>query len=199
MTNLGQMMTGGDRSTREDDDFYATPAECTRALLYAERNTLFCRKETIWEPACGDGAICNVLNEFKYPFIATDIVDRGYVGQEECLDFLATHTPKSKLIITNPPFALADQFIEHAFDIGIEYMALLLKSTFWHAAKRSRLFVKWMPQRMYPLTWRPDFREQGAPTMDCSWMVWNGRAAEHKWRSYKATRYTPLTKEGLVK
>jgi hypothetical protein len=52
--NLGQMMTGGNRGGREKDDFYSTPEDCTRALLAAEGDNI---PVSIWEPACGSGAI----------------------------------------------------------------------------------------------------------------------------------------------
>ncbi len=77
-------------------------------------------------------------------------------------------------IVTNPPFRLAEHFIRHAFRMGVDYMALLLKATFWHAARRQELFELWKPARIYAMTWRPDFRSLGAPTMDCVWCVWDG-------------------------
>ena len=54
------------------DDFYATPPEAVRALLSVENFS-----GTLWEPACGDGAIVNVLREAGHTVYATDLVDRG--------------------------------------------------------------------------------------------------------------------------
>ena len=47
------------KNSRNAADFYATPRECTNALL-DNFDWLF-RGGRIWEPACGDGAISKVL------------------------------------------------------------------------------------------------------------------------------------------
>ena len=171
-------MTGGDRDTRQKDDFYATPPACVVALLKAEQLLPY----RIWEPACGDGAICDVLQSSLMPFIATDIVDRGYIGMEAQEDFLLCEKQRAECIITNPPFALAEKFIRHAHKLDIKYMALLLKTSFWHASRRAPLFEMWQPARIYAMTWRPDFRSLGAPTMDCIWCVWDGKSAKTEYR-----------------
>lgn len=172
MVKLGQMMTGGDAGNRQADDFYSTPPDCTRALLHAER--LHVRRfSRIWEPACGTGAICDVLSDFNFEFFASDLVNRGYAWQEDTIDFLRYPAKLCDAIITNPPFNIAENFISHSFAIGVDYLALLLKSTFWHAAKRGPLFRMWPPARIYAMTWRPDFLLKGAPTMDCMWCVWD--------------------------
>lgn len=141
--------------------------------------------DKVWEPACGDGAISKVLSSHGYTVLSTDLVDRGHgIGG---IDFLATDKRQANCIITNPPFKLAAKFIEHAFDIGVVEMALVLKATYWHAATRLPLFQKHPPSIVMPMTWRPDFLNKGAPTMDCMWRVWdlNGQGT---------TRYVPITK-----
>lgn len=174
MALTGAWMAGGNpsREERVKDDFYATPGDCTEALLLAENRV----PELIWEPACGDGAICKVLTRYKTNFVASDIIDRGFPDTHVASFFSFETSPfGAQKIITNPPFALAEPFIHHAHSLGIEYMALLLKATFWHAAKRERVWEKWRPARIYAMTWRPDFRNWGSPTMDCVWCVWDGR------------------------
>lgn len=170
---LGKMMTGGDAGNRQENDYYGTPEDCTTALVREERERL-ALLERLWEPACGEGAICDVLAENGLSFIGTDLVDRDYLGHEHTMDFLETNVRLAPGIITNPPFSLAAKFIHHAHHLGVDYMALLLKSTFWHAERRRRLFELWTPRRIYAMTWRPDFLKKGAPTMDCMWCVWDG-------------------------
>jgi len=184
MTSLGKMMAGGGNQ-REDYDFYPTPSEVTLALLEAESHNLRTHK-FIWEPACGDGAISDVLKDHGHFVISTDIVERGYGGQVARCDFLLEKEMRSQAIITNPPFILAEEFIRHAKTLGISYLALLLKSTYWHAAGRYPLWNEWRPAAIYPLTWRPDFLEKGAPTMEASWVVWRGKPLQ--------TIYQPLPK-----
>lgn len=78
-------------------EFYPTPPEAVRALLSVERFD-----GTIWEPACGDGAISKVLIEAGFQVVSTDLIDRGF-GRGGC-DFLKSTRPLAKHIITNPPY-----------------------------------------------------------------------------------------------
>jgi hypothetical protein len=57
---------------------------------------------TIWEPACGDGAISKVLEAAGYDVISTDLIDRGF-GQGG-VDFLKTTKALGRNIVTNPPY-----------------------------------------------------------------------------------------------
>jgi hypothetical protein len=77
-------------------EFYPTPPEATRALLSVESF-----EGTVWEPACGDGAISKVLMAAGYQVVSTDLIDRGF-GQGGC-DFLKSTEPLARNIITNPP------------------------------------------------------------------------------------------------
>lgn len=66
---------------RQAEDFYPTPRYVTEALL---DNYRFCGK--IWEPACGDGRMSEVLLERYSDVESSDLVDRGY--GESGVDFL---------------------------------------------------------------------------------------------------------------
>lgn len=179
------MAGGNPKMGREKSDFYPTPDECTIALLKMEDDNIRDHVDTVWECACGTGNMSEVIKTFGFNVHSTDLIDRGY-GQVE--DFFAHKTTdRNKAIITNPPFNLAADFIRHALEvIQTPYLALLLKSTFWHAKRRYELFQTHTPSVIYPMTWRPDFMKRGAPTMDCSWVVWD--------RSRNSTRYIPLLK-----
>lgn len=78
-------------------EFYPTPPEAVRALLSVESFS-----GSIWEPACGDGAISKVLEAAGYQVISTDLIDRGYGAGGQ--DFLKSDRPLAKNIITNPPY-----------------------------------------------------------------------------------------------
>jgi len=87
----------GQSKGRAIDDYYPTPREATLALLGVETF-----QGTIWEPACGDGAISKVLEEQGLSVISTDVVDRGYGTAG--IDFLLDFSTSSNHVITNPPF-----------------------------------------------------------------------------------------------
>jgi hypothetical protein len=124
-----------------------------------------------------------VLQRHGREVVSTDLIDRGY-GQAG-LDFLLQTTALPKAIVTNPPFNRAEAFLRHAVELGIEYVAFLHKAHWLNAADRGVMIeTVWCPARSYLLTWRPDFKNQGSPTMDCSWYVFTPELkAARSWTS----------------
>lgn len=180
------LANGGAKEKRRELDFYPTPPDVTKALL----DFLQLKPSTIWEPACGDGAMANVLASAGHNVIATDLRVTGY-GEGE-VDYLTAAARPCDAIITNPPFAVSEEFIRKALQEA-PLVAMVLKSQYWHAKKRVELFTQHPPAWVLPLTWRPDFLfdqrqagERSAPTMECLWTVWI--------RGETATRYRPLAK-----
>ena len=135
------------------------------------------RSTTIWEPACGDGAMARVLERHCDLVSSTDLRDEPSIYGLGRIDFLQ-HGPLEGIdwIITNPPFNLAEAFIRKALTFTPN-VAMLLKSQYWHAARRLNLFHEHRPSLVMPLTWRPAFleAERGrSPLMDVIWVVWRG-------------------------
>lgn len=161
------------KNGRRKKDFYPTPPDVTEALLDFLG---MIRGTKIWEPACGDGAMTKVMCERGYNVIGTDIATGT--------DFLTCDPIKCDIIITNPPFSLADQFIRRANELGVSF-AFLLKSQYWHAGKRLKLFREIPPSYVMPLTWRPDFTGQGSSLMDMCWCYW-------AWQGSLFCKYVPL-------
>ena len=88
---------------RPATDFFPTPPDVTQALI----DFLMIPKEhAIWEPACGDGRMVDVLRGNGYTVRGTDI--------QTGMDFLETKECPESFIITNPPFCVAEEFIRHA-------------------------------------------------------------------------------------
>lgn len=165
---------GNSLSGRRASDFYPTPPEVTFALLK------FLRLPTqthIWEPACGDGHIVNVMEAMDYQVTGTDIQSGD--------DFLIIQPMDCDWTITNPPFRLVEQFIKRCAEHNKPF-ALLSKTQFWNAAKRHRLFQEVTPTWILPLTWRPDFTGGGQAMMDMAWNVWRP--------GHKKTYFYPLAK-----
>lgn len=176
---IGSRICGGNTAyKRNASDFYPTPPEATQALLdFLEIE----EGKRIWEPACGEGHMVDVLEKNGYMVRATDI--------QTGTDFLETENNDCDWIITNPPFSLSEQFIRKCAEYHVPF-ALLLKSQYWHAAKRVSLFNEITPTYILPLTWRPDFlfktRGKGSPLMDVIWCVW--------YPGTVSTTYIPLVK-----
>jgi len=175
---------GGAKENRRALDFYPTPPEVTIALM----EFLNLKNKLVWEPACGMGAMSQVIESYGLEVISTDINLECY--GEGGVDFLGETVYDCDAIIT--PFNMSEQFIRKAVKVA-PIVAMVLKSQYWHAAKRLKLFEDHPPAYVLPLTWRPDFLfdhrangEKSAPTMDCIWTVWDC--------DLKSTVYEPLKK-----
>jgi len=168
-------LTGSSEKRRETEDFYPTPPYATIKLLEKEEFL-----GTIYEPACGDGAISKILKD-KYPtqkIYSTDLIDRGY-GEKMDLDFL-THDFKDfkpDNIITNPPYKLAQEFIEKSLELADFKVAMLLKLNFLEGQKRYQLFKSTPLKNVYIFSKRLSFdkgneKGKGNGLLAYAWYVW---------------------------
>lgn len=163
---------------RVKNDFYATPPEATKAILNKE-----ILEGSILEPATGEGHISKILKKY-YPnseIISTDLIDRGY-GHGN-IDFL-THDYGRKFdnIITNPPFKLAQKFIEKALALANKKVIMFAKIQLLESESRRKLFEIHPPKYVYVFSkrinpWRngSPVDEKGKPwasTMCFAWFVW---------------------------
>lgn len=172
----------GAHGKRREMDFYPTPPEPTVALVrFLKAQWLMTDHDTVWEPACGDGAMVRALRSEGLTVTATDLQSGfDFLDREIELD--------GRWIITNPPFSLAEPFIRRAAELG-RPCAFLLKSQYWHSSKRRTLFLEHTPSFVLPLTWRPDFTGEGSSLLDMCWNVWLGGNG--------STIYQPLPKPKL--
>jgi hypothetical protein len=172
---IGQNLMLGNTGARKDRDFYPTPKDVTIALM----NFLELPKCTIWEPACGDMAMADVLKSYGHDVIATDISTGD--------DFFSTNNV-CDAIITNPPFNLSEDFILKSLKEA-DLVTMVLKSQYWHAKKRLSIYKNNPPAYVMPLTWRPDFGNGGAPVMEVLWTVWV--------KGLTGSKYIPLEKPSI--
>lgn len=164
------------KDERANDDYYCTPPQAVEELLKREQFNHY-----ILEPAVGGGSIAAVLVDHNHKVQSMDIVDRGYVGTE-VRDFLTTTKDDlnfSPDIITNPPYALAKEFVEHALDISMDSVkvAMFLKIQFLESKKRYKLFKKYPPKKIYVFVNRVNCGKNGVFGKESSavcyaWFVW---------------------------
>jgi hypothetical protein len=161
---MSQRSSGYERKER---DAYQTPAWVTEALI----PHLPWREDiSIWEPAAGSGQMVAVLKR-HFPVVASDI--------ESGVNFLATSPTSANAIITNPPYALAREFIEHALwltEPSQGMVAMLLRTDFDHANGRQHLFSRCAVfAKKLVLTRRIVWFEgpKAAPSFNHAWYVWN--------------------------
>lgn len=164
---------------RQQHDYYATDPKAVEALLERE---MFC--PYVWECACGEGHISEVLKTHGYKVKSSDLYDRGYEGTE-IIDFLTvrkedTDHDFSRDIITNPPYKYAKEFVEKALEISMysTKIAMLLKLTFLEGQGRKELFEKYKPKTIYVFgsridCWKNGIKPEKPQKAVCyAWFVW---------------------------
>lgn len=168
-TKRAQSIVGTSKG-RPENDFYPTPPEATLALLAREKFT-----GTIWEPACGDGAISRVLLEAGYNVYSSDLIDRGYGTAPH--DFLHSKINADN-IVTNPPFVLAQEFVEKALASTNGKVAMLCKLAFLEGQKRKAFFENTPLARVHVFSKRVNFYREGergklgTSMIAFAWYVW---------------------------
>jgi hypothetical protein len=91
----------------------------------------------IWEPACGRGAIANILRAHGHRVVCTDLIDYGISTAICGMDFLKTSElpPGVSTILTNPPYKLANEFVAHALEL-CPNVIMLLRLAFLESERR---------------------------------------------------------------
>lgn len=131
---------------REKMDYYATEPKALELLLEQEQF-----HKNIWECACGELHLSNVLKQYGYDVKNSDIIDRLHNGSIEVIDFLNYQGKYDGDIITNPPYKFAKQFVEKALETVTDgnKVAMFLKLTFLESKSRRELFEKYPFETLY--------------------------------------------------
>lgn len=189
MPLMGNKLAGGNpKRGRVENDYYATPFRATNAIL--DQLPDLSLDDVILEPAAGEGHIVKCLKE-RYPYttiIANDIAYRSSrfgIDVNGGIDFLNPTLSYSRpidTIITNPPFSLAQEFIEKALSITKHYVIILAKIQLLEGEKRRSMFDNTPLKYIYVFSKRvstlwngQEVDENGKPwatTMCLAWYVW---------------------------
>lgn len=152
-------------------DFYPTPAWATFALIEHE---MF--RGSLWESACGDGAMARVLEHTRCQMYNSDLYDRGF--GDHGVDYLQSNL-RFDNIITNPPFHSAEGFVQKSLKLANQKFALLLRLAFLEGGGRQRtIFSNAAPSRVWVFSERITFYPKSAPkkgsgTTAYAWFVWD--------------------------
>lgn len=162
---------------RDPDDFQPTPPEPTRSLLHYEAWRLKDFTD-IWEMACGDGRMAQLIQMAGFSVHKSDLIDRGCCA--ELKDFFAYTEAPARAGITNPPYNKTNfrdgggAWVWHALDVlDLEYLALLLPWPWPAAAGSAKLWKEHEPSRVYLMRWKIDFSGEGQPPMNNGWWIWD--------------------------
>lgn len=160
---------------REQNDYYATDPSAVDPLI-----PFLPINRHVWECACGEGHLAKRLEKLGFYVESTDLIDRGF-GQSG-VDFLKTIKAdyNGEMIITNPPYKFAQEFVEHALTITNEgsYICMFLKLTFLEGQKRRKLFDKSPPYKVLVFSARQkcalngEFEKTDSSAACYAWFIW---------------------------
>lgn len=177
-------MSSTNRGTaREPDDFYATPAWCTRAILPHLRPSRF-----ILDPFAGKGAILDAADDYRrerWRYVRGIELDRNRAGIVRARHLLAcddtlgqtSWDSRGATVVTNPPYSRALECVERAIaEVGPGGQAAFLLRIAFLASQERAPFHRAHPSDIYVLDRRPSF----AASIACK--VKPGKRAGCGWR-----------------
>jgi hypothetical protein len=101
-------------------------------------------KMTCLEPACGAGHMAKVLKEYFGEVRASDAYRYGYGAVRNYLD-VPCEANAVDWVITNPPFRLAEQFVQRSLVVARRGVAVLVRTVFIESVGRTRGLFETMP------------------------------------------------------
>lgn len=149
-------------SMRSKYDSYQTPGRCIDAMFqYINWNKVF----VFLEPCKGEGAIYN-----RVP----DTVNKLWTEIREARDyFLFDYTYSNiDLIVTNPPFSLAMEFLNKSLkEAGT--VIYLMRINMLGSKQRADFWNDYPPDYLFPITPRPSFTKSGTDATEYAWFCWD--------------------------
>jgi hypothetical protein len=109
-------------------------------------------------------------------------LDYGWDGSKSGVDYLKAKPPAGvEAIVTNPPFKIAQQFLEKALS-EVGYIALLMRMNFLESLERIPLFCEcppskvWVSSKRLPMMHRYGWAGRRSTSNTChSWLIWDTR------------------------
>ena len=176
-------MSATNRGTkRKESDFYATPLETVYSLL--DNYNDISPDDFIFEPSAGNGNIIRALRNrgFQNRISAIEIRPEEEPNLKEIADSVGIfdflkHAPdfiKYDVIIGNPPYSLAKEFIDKSLEMLKPggRLIFLLRTNFLESQKRFEWWQDKLPTRLYVLSKRPSFTGNGTDATSYAWFIW---------------------------
>ena len=147
-------------------DFYPTPFWCIDALI---SHLSLKEGDVLSEPAKGDGRIYD-----RFP----DGYQKKWAELSDGRDYLnpVEHDYSASVIITNPPFSIAMEFIRSAIDrdlTGHGTVAMLLRMSMLGSKERADFWREFPVTNLFILTPRPSFVHGSSDNSEYAWFIWD--------------------------
>lgn len=152
-------------SIPQENDYYPTPVSAITPLL---DRIDFNRVLTFLEPCCGDNRILNLIPADKIKFWTEISKGRNYFDYKfEDVD----------LIITNPPFSTAIEFLTKSLSEG-KTVYYLQRLNWLGSDKRKSFWNSNPPEKIFVLSKRPQFKRElglggGTDSTEYAWFIWD--------------------------
>ena len=146
-------------------DSYYTPEWAYEKLMIDWSNY-----KTAMEPSMGDGRLLLFLEEQGMTVDGRDpIYEEDEFGLND--ESFFSWNGSVDLIMGNPPFSKAQQFIEHAIP-RTKTLIFLLRLNFLGSQKRYKMWKEHTPDAIHVLSKRPSFNGKGTDSCDYGWFIW---------------------------
>lgn len=152
-------------NNRLDNDTYATPKWCVD-LIKKEIN--FRNVKSFFEPCRGEDHIWDLIN----------VSDKRWAEINKGVDYFDTHISNVDLIITNPPFSLAKEFLQKSLREA-KTVVYLLRLNFLGSIDRHLFWKNNRPTHLFVLSDRPSFVDICKPKIKNKQVVKNSCGASY--------------------
>jgi hypothetical protein len=172
-------MAGTTRTNIRPNDYYGTPAWCVEKLIPLIDWSMI---NSFHEPCIGMGNIFELI-PVKNKSWHEILLDKDYLIDQDL--------PQVDLVLTNPPFKYATEFIEQALSHA-KTVIMLCKLDLMGSVDRSLFWEKHPPTNIIVMNERPSFTANGKSD-GCvyAWYVWGDNsvlknASPFQWISKKS-------------
>ena len=127
------------------------------------------------EPCAGDGRIVDMFGARRGREVRPDVgpCDLYHCDINQGIDYLTLNAPEVDLILTNPPYSLALEFMQKALREA-KTVVMLLRIDLLGSKTRYPFWSNNPPTHLFPLSKRPSFTENNkTDRYNYAWFAWD--------------------------
>lgn len=147
---------------RQENDYYPTPVTCTDPLL----------EHIKWQQVDSFREPCRGVARSIYDRVPLPDEQKDWAELSEGVDYLNTVMGPVDLIITNPPFSIALEFLQKSLTEA-QCVCYLLRLGFMGSQERAPFWRENRPTHLFTISKRPSFAGTGNDKWDVGWFCWD--------------------------